>query len=65
MEVSATLCTANDCADDFWETYNDEEYDCSSSEPDNFPTDNDSLLWHTDECTEHSEDFGMIVDSSE
>jgi len=27
--------------------------------------DDNSLLWHTDECAEDSEDFGMIVDFSE
>jgi len=65
MEVSSTPCTANDCPDDFWEPYDDEEYDSSSSEQDYFPTDDDSLLWHTDESAEDSEDFGMIVDFSE
>jgi len=34
MEVSSTACTANDCSDDFWEPYDDEEYDSSSSEQD-------------------------------
>jgi len=65
MEVSSTPCTANDCPDDFWEPYDDEEYDSSSSAQDYFPTDDDSLLWHTDESSEDSEDFGMIVDFSE
>jgi hypothetical protein len=65
MEVSSTPCTANDCPDDFWEPYDDEEYDSSSSEQDYFPTDDDSLLWHTDESADDSEDFGMIVDFSE
>jgi len=65
MEVSSTRCTANDCPDDFWEPYDDEEYDSSSSEQDYFPTDDDSLLWQTDESAEDSEDFGMIVDFSE
>ena len=65
MEVSSTLCTANDCPDGFWEPYDDEEYDSSCSEQDYFPTDDDSLLWHTDESAEDSEDFGMIVDFSE
>jgi len=65
MEVSFTPCTANDCPDDFWEPYDDEEYDSSSSEEDYFPTDDDSLLWQTDESAEDSEDFGMIVDFSE
>jgi len=65
MEVSSTHCTANDCPDDFWQPYNDEEYDSSSSEQDYFPTDDDSLLWHTDKSAEDSEDFGMIVDFSE
>jgi len=65
MEVSSTPCTATNCPDDFWEPYDDEEYDSSSSEQDYFPTDDDSLLWHTDESAEESEDFGMIVDFSE
>jgi len=45
---------------DLWQ-----EYDSSSSGQDYFPTDDDSLLWHTDESAEDSEDFGMIVDFSE
>jgi len=45
--------------------YDDEKYDSSSSEQDYFPTDDNSLLWHTDESAEDSEDFGMIVDFSE
>ena len=61
MEVSSTPCIANDCPDDFWEPYDNEEYDSSSYEQDNFPTDEDSLLWHTDDGAEDSEDFGMIV----
>jgi len=65
IEVSSTPCTTKDCPDDFWEPYDDEEYDSSSSEQDYFPTDDDSLLWHTDESAEDSEDFGMIVDFSE
>jgi len=65
IEVSSTPCTANDWPDDFWERYNDEEYDSSSSEQDDFPTDDDSLLWHTNKSAEDSEDFGMIVDFSE
>jgi len=65
MEVSSAPCTANDCPDDLWERYEDVEYDSSSSEQDYFPTDDDSLLWHTDESTQDSEDFGMIVDFSE
>jgi len=62
MEVSSSPCTANDCQDDFCEPYDDEEYDSSSSEQDYFPSDEDSLLWHTDESAEDSEDFAMIVD---
>jgi len=65
MEVSSTPCTTNDCPDDLWEPYADEEYDSTSSELDDFPTDDDSLLCHTDGSTEDSEDFGMIVDMSE
>jgi len=65
MEVSSTPCTANDCADDFWEPYDDEEYNFRSSEQDDFPPDDDSLLWDTDESAEDSEDFGIIVDFSE
>jgi len=62
MEVASTPCTANDCPDDFCEPYYDEEYDSNSSEQDYFPTDDDSLLWHTGESAEDSEDFGIIVD---
>jgi len=65
MEVSSTPCTTNDYPDDFWEPYDDQEYDSSSSEQYYFPTDDDSLLWHTYESTEDREDFGMIVDFSE
>jgi len=65
IEVSSTPCTANHCPHDLWELYDDEEYDSSSSEQDYFPTDDDNLLWHTDERAEDSEDFGMIVDFSE
>jgi len=48
MEVSSTPCTATDIPDDFWEPYDDEEYDTSSSEQDYFPTSDDKLLWHRD-----------------
>jgi len=65
MQVSSTRCAANDCADDFRESYDYEEYYSSSSEQDYFPTDNDSLLWHTYESPEDSEDFGMMVDFAE
>jgi len=65
MEVSSIPCTTNDCPDDFCEPYDEEEYDSSSSEQDHFPTDDDSLLWHTDESADDSEDFGIIVDFSE
>jgi len=66
MEVSSTPCTANNCPDNFWEPYDDdEEYDSCSSGQDYFPTDDNSLLWHTDETAEDSDDFGMIVDLSE
>jgi len=65
MEVSSTPCTPNDCTYDFCEPYVDKVYDSSSSEQDYFPTNDDSLLWHTDENTVDSKDFGMIVDFSE
>ena len=65
MEVSSTLGTANDCPDDLWESYADEKYDSGSSEQDNFPMDDDSLLWHTDDTAEDSEDIGIMVDLSE
>ena len=48
MEVSSTPCTATAIPDDVWEPYDDEEYDCSSSEQDYFPTSDDELLWHRD-----------------
>jgi len=65
MEVSSTSRTANDCPDNFWEPYDNEEYDSSSSEQDYFPTVDDRLLWRTDKSAEDNEDFGMIVDFSE
>jgi len=48
MEVFSIPCTANDIPDDFWEPYDDEEYDSSSSEQDYFPTSDDELLWQRD-----------------
>ena len=52
MEVSTTPHTASDPTDDFWKPYDDEEYDSSSSELTYFPTDDDGLLWHTDETSD-------------
>ena len=60
MEVSTTPHTASDPTDDFWEPYDDEEYDSSSSELDYFPTDDDGLLWHTDETSD-----SVAIDISE
>jgi len=65
IEVSSTLGTANDCPDNIWEYYDHEEYNSSCSEEDYFPTDDDSLLSQTDESSEDSEDFGIIVDFTE
>jgi len=48
MEVSSTPCTTTTFPDDFWEPYDDEESDASSSEKAYFPTSNDELLWHRD-----------------
>jgi len=62
MEVSSTPCTANDGPDNLWKPYDHKEYHSSSSEQDYFPTDDNSLLWHTHESAEDSEDYGMIVD---
>jgi len=65
MEVSSTRCTGKDYPDDFWEPYDYEEHDSSSSEHDYCPIDDNSLLWHTNQSAEDSEDFGIIVDFSE
>jgi len=65
IAVSSTPSTANHCPDNFWESYDDEEYDYSSSGQEYFSTDDDSLLCHTDESGEDSEDFGMFDDFSE
>jgi len=48
MEVSPTPYTATTIPDDFWEPYDDEEYDSSSSEQDYIPTSDDELLLHRD-----------------
>jgi len=57
MEVSSTPCRTNDCPDDFWKPYDKEESDSSSCEQDYFPTDDNRLLWDTDESAEDSEDL--------
>ena len=46
MEVSSTPYHTDDAPADFWEPYDDEEYDSSSSEQDYFPTSDDELLWY-------------------
>jgi len=61
MQVSSTARTATDYPDDFWEPYEDEEYDSSTSEQDYVPTDDHSLPWHTDDSAEDGEDFGIMV----
>ena len=48
MEVSTTPYPTTDAPADFWEPYDDEEYDSSSSEQDYFPTSDDELLWYRD-----------------
>ena len=61
MEVSSTPGITHNTRDDPWEPYDDEEYDSSRSELDYLSTDDNHLLWHTDECSEDSE----IIDISE
>ena len=46
--VSSIPCTATDIPGDFWEPYDDDEYDSSSSEQDYFPISDNELLWHSD-----------------
>ena len=48
MDVSSTPCTASAIPDDFWEPYDDEEYDSSSSEQNYFPNSDDELLGNRD-----------------
>ena len=60
MEVSTTPCEASAAPDDFWEPYDDEEYDSSSSEVDDFPIYNDDLLWHQEEGEESDENWERI-----
>jgi len=65
MQVSSTPYRPNNCPDDFWEPYDDEEYDSCSSLQDYFPTDDHSLPGHTDESPEDSQNLALIVDFSE
>jgi len=65
MAVSSTPRTVTDCPDDFWEPYDLEKYDSMSTEQDYFATEDDSLLGHTDDSGENSEDIGMMVYLSE
>ena len=60
MEVSTTPCEASAAPDDFWEPYDDEEYDSSSSEVDYFPIYNDGLLWHQEDDEESKENWERI-----
>ena len=60
MEVSTTLSKASAATHDFWEPYDDEEYDSSSSQVDNFPIYNDSLLWHQEDDDESKENWKRI-----
>ena len=60
MEVSTTPCEASAAPDDFWEPYDDEEYDSSSSEVDYFPIYNDGLLWHQENDKESEENWERI-----
>src|SRR5438270_1558973 len=46
MEVSTMRCATPTTPDDFWEPYDDEEYDSSSSELEYFPIYQEDLLWH-------------------
>ena len=49
MEVSTTTCEASAVRDDFWEPYDYDEYDSSSSEVDYFCIYNYHLLWHQED----------------
>ena len=60
MEVSTTPCEASTAPDDFWEPYDDEEYDYSSSEVDYFPIYNDGLSWHQEDDKESQENWERI-----
>ena len=60
MEVSTILCKASAVPDDFWEPYDDEEHDSSSSEVDYFPIYNDDLLWHQEDGEESDENRERI-----
>ena len=60
MEVYTTLCEASAAPDDFWEPYDDEEYDSSSSDVDYFPFYNDGLLWHQEYDEESEENSERI-----
>ena len=60
MEVSTTPCEASAAPNHFWEPYDDEEYDSSSSEVDYFPTQNNDLLWHQEDGEESTENWEEI-----
>ena len=60
MEVSTTPCEASAAPDDFWEPYDNEEYDSSSSEVDYFRIYNDDLLWHQEDGEESDENWERI-----
>ena len=60
MEVYTTPCEASAGPDDYWEPYEDEEDDSSSSEVDYFPIYNDDLLWHQEDGEESDENSERI-----
>jgi len=60
MEVSTTPCEASAAPNDFWEPYDDEEYDSSSSEVDYFPIYNDGLLWHREDSEIADDDWEEV-----
>ena len=60
MEVSTRPGEASAAPDDFWELYDDEEYDSSSSEVDYFPIYNDELLWHQEDSDGSVENWERI-----
>ena len=60
MEVSTTPCEASAAPDYFWEPYDNEEYDSSSTEVDYFSIYNDDLLLHQEDGKESNENWERI-----
>ena len=60
IEVSTTPADASVAPNNYWEPYDNEEYDSSSSEVDYFPICDDGLLWHRDEDEEDEENWERL-----